>query len=1232
LRGLHPAQLQAVAEIMARLITEPDVNVVYEGIMDGARELLDADRCAVFGVNPDANTLECLASVGLSASFLSVASELSPQNPVAAPLSRLDMSVFEDIETDPRTMPVLDLLRPAGFRAAIVSPMVFDGKLVGALTLFYDGPRRIPETERCLVRFFASLAAAAGENGRVHTENALRAERLKVLDDISLAVSSTLDLNSLYRTVYEHVSHVLKLDAFYIALYDSQRDEVRWTFHADRGAIDASDDKRPLANGPCAWVIRNRKPFFLVPENAHVQHRGLKFGSGDHCASAIHVPMLIGSGVVGVMSVQSYTADAYDEHDLHLLQTVATHTAVSIENARLYALQTKAADENRRLLNQSAARAERLAAINEVGLAVSRVLDPEQLYQVVYERMTQVIKADCFYIAWWNRETRRISFPFEIDGGKRRYSDDIELDDGLTSWVIRNGRPRIENDVPQLVAAEGIVMGAAPKSLSTLHVPMTLGGEIVGVMSAQSCELNSYDDEDVQMLLTVAGQTAVAFQNARLFAAQNASLQENQRLTRQSEARAARLEVLNEVGLAVSRVLDLESLYQVVYDQLRRALTVDAFYISIWDPERDEIVAGVCVDRGEWHRVERSKAVGNGPSRWVISTAKPYFLTPGDAATHAAATTFGSTERSRSAIYVPMMLGNRVVGVLSAQSYSPGVYSEDDIALVQAVATQTAVAIENARLFSAQKRALDENVRLNKQSEARADRLAVLNEVGVAVSRVLEVDELYEVAYLQCRRALEVDSFYIALWEPAQARVSLPFISDLGVRQPACSVLFGDNVCCSVIRDGRSRLLNNSEEIASVDGDTFGSGSPSQSIILVPMRLGRQVLGVISVQSYKPNAYTPEDVLMLETLAGQTAVALENARLFSTQAAALDENARLHAASTRMAERLQVLNQAGVALSGSLEIEQLYRAVFEQTARLLHLDDFYIALWRPESETLAFWIFEKDKPEYRDVVLPITEGPSGWVIRNRRPLLVLDENDPVSARGSFIGSGGDTSSAIHVPLMLGERIIGVMSAQAACDNAYTQEDVQILETLAGQAAVAVENARLYRAVQEASLTDELTGLPNRRAIAGRVDDELSRAARYGYSLCVLILDLDFFKLVNDTHGHPAGDEVLRELSLLLRGSLRSHDALGRWGGEEFLVLLVHTDIAGGRVVAENLRKRVEAHKFLDGRLEQPLTISIGGIAIEPPAQWLTADVVNEADASLYQAKATGRNRVVFEEQ
>lgn len=1215
---------------MARLVAKPDVENVYEGIIEGARSFLGADRCAVVRMNASGDHVEYIATHGLSDEF--AGHFCAPGRGDSLPGCDCAIEVYEDVETDPRIGPMVSQFRREGCRSAMIAPMIYEGQLMGTLSVCYDDPRRIPETDRHLLQVFATLAAGASENSRAHAENAKWADRLRAINEVGLAVSSALDQKTLFETVHEQMGRVLRCDAFYIAMYDPESDVVRPTFSADRGQTFGPEEARPLGAGPCAWVLRNLKPYFLTPDNASIQGEGGQFGSEDRSRSAIHVPMMLGARVIGAMSVQSYAEDVYDEKDQWLLQIIAGHIAVALENARLFDEQKGSARQNSDLLQQSAARAGRLAVLNEIGMAVSQVLDMDALYEVVYQQTRRAIKVDTFYIALWHPDRNEISFPFEKDLGMRRLSAPIPLDGGLSSRVIQERTPCVINDVLAVSPAGGRLLGTGPNCQSTIHVPIMLGETVLGALSVQSYEQNAYDEEDVLMLQTVAGQTAIALENARLFSGQTDALEEIRRLNEQSEARANRLAVLNEVGLAVSRVQDLDSLYQEVYEQVSRVLTVDAFYIILWDDETQQLTSGFNVDIGRRFYNREPQSLGNGPTSWVVKNQKPFVLRHETADTQLKSAPFGGPERSRSAIHVPMMLGGCVLGVMSAQSYAPDTYNDDDLWLLQSVATQTAVAVENARLFLSQDSALRENQRLNEQNAARADRMAVLNEVGMAVSRVLDLDELCDVVCQQTSRVLKVDAFFIAVWHPSERCIEFTYVVDRGIRRATEIRALDDGPCSQVLRDGASRLVNNLSDVEALGGQPFGTGDPSSSAMFVPMRMGQKVVGVVSAQSYEADAYSEEDVQMLETVAGQTTVALVNARLFSTQSVALDENARLHAESTRRAERLKVLNEAGVALSGSLELEALYKVVHNQAARIVPLDCFYIALWSPESEALTFTFFDDKGIADKNVDMPLGDGPSGWVIRNRKPYLAVNVLDPVQQAGLYYGSGPDAQSAVHVPLMIGERIIGVMSAQSYSAGCYTEEDAQFLETLAGQAAVAVENARLYQAVQAVSLTDELTGLPNRRAIATRLEEELSRSARYGCSLCLLMLDLDHFKSVNDTLGHAAGDGVLRELGLLLRGSLRSHDSLGRWGGEEFLILLVHTDLEGGQIVAENLRKRVEGHAFLGGRLGRAQTVSIGGVAMEPPAQWELPDAVEAADECLYEAKETGRNCTVFRQR
>ena len=181
-------------------------------------------------------------------------------------------------------------------------------------------------------------------------------------------------------------------------------------------------------------------------------------------------------------------------------------------------------------------------------------------------------------------------------------------------------------------------------------------------------------------------------------------------------------------------------------------------------------------------------------------------------------------------------------------------------------------------------------------------------------------------------------------------------------------------------------------------------------------------------------------------------------------------------------------------------------------------------------------------------------------------------------------------------------------------------------SLASHAVVALDNARLHRIVERQALVDGLTGLPNRRQCEETLGAELARAERYPGPLSVVVADLDDFKDVNDRFGHQAGDVVLREFAALLQENLRDIDLAGRWGGEEFLLLLPGTDLEGAAHVAERVRRALEQRTLLsvDGEAI-PVTASFGVAAY--PQAGSAAALFAAADAALYEAKRRGKNRV-----
>ncbi len=222
------------------------------------------------------------------------------------------------------------------------------------------------------------------------------------------------------------------------------------------------------------------------------------------------------------------------------------------------------------------------------------------------------------------------------------------------------------------------------------------------------------------------------------------------------------------------------------------------------------------------------------------------------------------------------------------------------------------------------------------------------------------------------------------------------------------------------------------------------------------------------------------------------------------------------------------------------------------------------------------------------------------------------------------GSGDEKLPSVTVPLIFHERLIGVLQVTAADPmRVWGENEILLLRTVADQVAVAVNHAGLFAQIQQQALTDALTGCYNRRSFEMQLDREMQVARRLHQPLSLMMLDLDRFKQLNDTVGHDAGDDALRQLADSFKQELRGVDSACRFGGDEFAVILPQAYAEGAQLVAERLRARIE-------RIQVPgfgnLSASIG-VATFPPHGYSRSDLVLAADAALYSAKRAGRNRV-----
>jgi two-component system cell cycle response regulator len=240
--------------------------------------------------------------------------------------------------------------------------------------------------------------------------------------------------------------------------------------------------------------------------------------------------------------------------------------------------------------------------------------------------------------------------------------------------------------------------------------------------------------------------------------------------------------------------------------------------------------------------------------------------------------------------------------------------------------------------------------------------------------------------------------------------------------------------------------------------------------------------------------------------------------------------------------------------------------------------------------------------------------------RTQIRLFELPQKDSQPPRGTLEGFA-------TFPIVTNNRLAGLLALGGRGVARLPGDNKKFWGQVANQAHIVMENSRLFDRVKNLSIRDGLTDLFNHRHSMELVASECGRVGRYEGGVSVAMMDIDHFKTINDEHGHPAGDLVLKETARVLRGGLRAVDSLGRYGGEEFVAILPHTDRAEALRTAERLRKAIEEHTFRVGRKPVKLSVSVGVASYPSAGVDSPSALIREADKALYRAKEAGRNRV-----
>ncbi|HTT69899.1 MAG TPA: sensor domain-containing diguanylate cyclase [Anaeromyxobacteraceae bacterium] len=511
------------------------------------------------------------------------------------------------------------------------------------------------------------------------------------------------------------------------------------------------------------------------------------------------------------------------------------------------------------------------------------------------------------------------------------------------------------------------------------------------------------------------------------------------------------------------------------------------------------------------------------------------------------------------------------------------------------------------------------------EGEERSERAARLAEAAV-----LETDTAAESLLEVARGALEASAAAAYLLGADDSELRLwagrPGGALLARRLPA-----GEGALGGVVKRQAPLRLHGEVKAAN----HYEDGRRPRALLAVPLRarVGGHLRGVVLADRLVDRPFTEREELVLVGLAGELARAAAAERLIRDGRARRDEQERFYQAMER--------------LNRTTTPREVFDAVIGAARDMAPVDFGAVTLVEPGRE----------KPQHRvarAALFAAEPGPGGPGEKGRALLHLAGlEGKLFADNGGLVACAVRLGSALPgrslrlaeavvfdegtrlrglaslkvLPLRAGDEVLGTLVLGARSAEAYRGDVARQLEVVALQAGDSILRARLFEATERLATTDGLTGLVNHRTLQARLDEHLRAAERYGKKVSFLLLDIDHFKAVNDTYGHPTGDLVLKGIARLLQTEARTTDVAARYGGEELALVMPETDRAGAVRTAERIREKVEQAVFQSEQGELRVTLSIG-VSTFPEDGRKKGELIALADEGLYLAKRHGRNRTV----
>lgn len=1045
-----------------------------------------------------------------------------------------------------------------GYQSLAAVPLFNGDQALGTLNVYADTPDAFDEQEIALLRELASdLAygiavlrtrlerqAAVKQLHELNTQLAQRNRQLLALYDVGRTLTATLDVNEIYRVLYrEVVQPVFGADALVVAAYDAANEQVTCEFVISDGEEQDPSTLRalPLGDGPNSATIRTGQPRVIALPHAEADTSPsgeyVHWGGARAPRSAMYVPLTASGAVTGVISVQHYDENAFDDYDVRMFSAIANQAAVAIQNARLFA-----AEHEQRTLAE---------ALQAITAAVNSTLDVDVVMDRILANLKVVVPNDAASIIL-------------IKGNEARIARHIGFEERGLGDFINNMR----FDVRQFAKFKQMAETHQPVRLLDTHesdewvysdelawirsylgAPIIVGDTMVGVLNLDSATPGFFTARHAARLQAFASQVAVAVHNARLFA--------GEREQRQFA------ESLRDIAATINLSLDPDHVLGELLANIKPVIPHDAATLMLIEGDTARTLRSSGFEAyglEAWAEQLSFDVRTHDVMQHIIRTGESVIIndTSQDPGWHA----FPETGWQHACLTVPLRHEGQVIGFLNLYSTQTGFFTAQHAERLQAFAYHAANALRNVQLFAAER---------DQRRFAEA-----LRDTAAAINRTLEFDHVLDFVLANTQDVIPHDAANIMLIEDGVARIVREHGYDrFGVAEWISQLRYPVKdipVWHGMLATGKSFAIpdtTQNKDWLRIEQETW-----IRSTVKAPIRVEGRVVGILHLDSATPNAFNQEHAERLQAFADQAAVALRNAEFFAAE----------HVQRT-LAEALR---DTAAAINSTLEFDEVLDRILVYVGRVVPYDSANLMLIEPDGVRIAAQYPEFPTEEFRQ-----------WREQFRFTLeetanlkQMFDTGKPIALSRVADYDGWIAlppfewvASHAGAPIRLEGQVIGFITLDSSTPDFFTPGHAERLQAFADQAAIAIRNAQLFEAVQRHAAELELrvaartAEVEQRSAQMRAILDSITEGVLYDDQREVKYTNRALARLT----GYEAGEftaylDILRsskysdeEYDKLIQGVFRTIAKHGVWQGDiwvrrkdrsEFEAALTVTEVRG----------------------------------------------------------------------